>query len=81
MGESGHVTIRSLASSTELPHLVGRPLTAVDRIVLPISPKTIGVQLQFDGPSVVIVNWGDDLFATAALPTNLIEMGARVETS
>lgn len=79
MGESGHVRTQALNPSSELSRVIGKRLTAVRRIVLPKAAEPIGIQLQLGQQSVVVVNWGDTLHASADVPQQLIELGVTIE--
>jgi len=57
------------------------PFTGADRITVPSSTMPIGLKLNFSSRSLLVFNWGDELFVAKDLPKVLVEAKARFEST
>lgn len=58
-------------------NIVGRPLMAVESILLPESPEPIGLRLIWIEASVLILNWGDEVMVSEQWPAYLRDANAK----
>jgi hypothetical protein len=77
MQEYGKVIILSLRDSSPFEALIGSTVRRVEAVVLPQSPLPIGVSVAWEGGSVLIFNWGDDVYVSEDWPEYLREAGAQ----
>lgn len=78
MQEYGKVIILSLRESAPFASFVGNAIQKVESVVLPQSPLPIGVSVTWAGGSMLIYNWGDEVYVSESWPEYLREAGARI---
>jgi hypothetical protein len=68
MQESGAVRLRDMSATPSFGRVMDQPVRKVWLIVSPTPDDVVGVRFDFDGATVRILNWGDEMYVGSEWP-------------